>query len=398
MANEAKPTDVVIVGAARTPQGKIKGQLSSFSAADLGAFAITGALKNAGATPKDVEYVIMGQVILAGSGQNPARQAAIKAGIGWDVPAQIVNKVCLSGLTAIIDGARIIRSGEAKVVVAGGQESMTNAPHLLMGSRFGWTYGSFEAVDSLNRDGLIDSFDDITMGALTQKHTDELGIARDAQDAFSARSHQRAHKASTDGSLVDEIVPITVTLRGGEEKILDTDEGIRGDSTPETLGKLRPAFAKEGTITAGNASPLSDGAAATVITSRAHAEAKGWKVLATLGAPGQVAGPDNSLPAQPAHAIEKALKTEGWTVNDLDYIEINEAFASVGIHSNALLGADPEKVNVHGGGIAIGHPVGASGARLAVHLAHTLNKKGSGKAAAALCGGGGQGEALLFWV
>lgn len=393
----SNPNDIVIVGAARTPQGKIKGQLSSFSASDLGAAAITGAITQSGLSPEDIDYVLMGQVILAGAGQNPARQAARKAGIPWSTPAQVVNKVCLSGMTAIIDAARAIRAGDISIAIAGGQESMTNAPHLLMGSRFGWTYGSFEAVDSLNRDGLIDSFDDITMGSLTDGHTEKLGISREAQDAFAARSHQRAAAATAEGVFGEEIVELTVAQRKGEPLVISQDEGIRPDSTQESLAALKPAFVKDGTITAGNASPLSDGAAAVVLTTRAIAEERGLPVLAALGAIGQVAGPDNSLPSQPSHAISSALSKAGWSAEELDLVEINEAFASVGIQSAKDLGLDEDRVNIHGGGIAIGHPVGASGARLVVHLAHELNKRSTGKAAGALCGGGGQGEALLLW-
>jgi acetyl-CoA C-acetyltransferase len=389
-------TDVVIVGAARTPQGKLKGQLSTLSSSDLGAIAVKAALTASGYAPEDVDYVILGQVILAGAGQNPARQTARKAGIPWSVPAQVVNKVCLSGLTAIIDAARMIRAGDAEVVVAGGQESMSQAPHLLLGSRNGWTYGSFEAVDSLNRDGLVDSFDDITMGSLTERHTAKLGITREQQDAFAAASHQRAGAAQAAGVFAAEIAPVTIPQRKGDAIVLTADEGVRPDSTVDSLGGLRPAFAADGTITAGNASPLSDGAAAVILTTRARAEADGREILAVLGAIGQVAGPDNSLPSQPSSAIARALGKAGWEASELDLVEINEAFASVGVQSTIDLGLDPEVVNVHGGGIAIGHPIGASGARLIVHLAHELSRRGGGRAAAALCGGGGQGEALLI--
>lgn len=397
MPQPPNPDDVVIVGAARTPQGKITGQLASLSASDLGAVAVARALESAGVSPEAVEYVVIGQVILAGSGQNPARLTARKAGIPWGVPAQIVNKVCLSGLTAVIDAARIIRAGDAGVVVAGGQESMTQAPHLLLGSRTGWTYGSFEALDSLNRDGLVDSFDDVTMGALTERHTAKLGIGRREQDAVAAASHQRAAAATAAGVFAAEIAAVTVPQRKGEPIVLTADEGVRPSATAESLGALRPAFAEGGTITAGNASPLSDGAAALVLTTRGRAGAEGWPVLATVGAIGQVAGPDNSLPSQPSRAIVKALDRADWAASDLDLIEINEAFASVAVQSTRDLGVSPEIVNPHGGGIAIGHPVGASGARLAVHLAHQLATRGSGRAVAALCGGGGQGEALLLW-
>ena len=390
--------DIVIVGAARTPQGKLKGQLSSFSASDLGAIAIQGALTQSGVSPEQVDYLIMGQVVLAGAGQNPARQAARKAGLPWNMPSEIVNKVCLSGLTAINNAARMLRLGEVKLIIAGGQESMTNAPHLLLGSRFGWSYGSFEAVDSLNHDALIDSFDEVTMGCLTDQHVAPLGITREEQDEFSYQSHHRAAAATEAGVFRAEIAPVTIPQRKGDPVVMTADEGIRADTTVEGLARLKPAFVIDGTITAGSASQLSDGAAAVVLTTRSYAETLGLTVLATLGAAGQVAGPDNSLPSQPSNAIKQALAKQQWESSDLDLVEINEAFAAVGIQSTKDLGLDSERVNVHGGGIAVGHPVGASGARLVVHLAHQLAERGSGsKAAAALCGGGGQGEALLLW-
>ncbi|UGS27844.1 acetyl-CoA C-acetyltransferase [Microbacterium resistens] len=390
------PDDVVIVAAARTPQGRLKGQLAPFTAPELGAFAIRGALAQGGVAPEDVDAVIVGQVLAAGSGQNAARQAAIGAGIGWDVPSHSVNKVCLSGLTAVIDAARMIRTGDATTVVAAGMESMTRAPHLLMGSRDGWAYGSVEVLDHMAYDGLTDAYDRESMGSSTERHNARFEVTREAQDAVAARSHQRAAAATEAGVFDAEIVPVTVPQRKGFPLVLTRDEGIRPETTTETLGGLRPAFAEGGSITAGNSSQISDGASALVVTTRAHAAEHGWPVLATVGASGQTAGPDNSLHAQPARAIEKALEKQGITVEDLDLVEINEAFGAVVARSQSELGLSDDVVNVHGGGIAIGHPIGASGARLAVHLAHELARRGSGTAVAALCGGGGQGEALIL--
>lgn len=394
---EPRPNDVVILSAARTPLGKIKGTLASFSAVQLGTIAVTSALEKSGIGAEAVDTVLFGQVLQAGAGQNPARQTAIGAGIGWNVPATTINKVCLSGLTAVIDAARLIRTGEATVVVAGGQESMTNAPHVLPGSRMGWTYGSIQALDSAAHDGLTDAFDGISMGASTERYTEKLGLTRQAQDEFAARSHQRAGAAAASGVFEDEIAPVTIPQRKGDPLTLSTDEGVRPDSTPEALAGLRPSFADGGTLTAGNSSPLSDGAAALVLTSRSNAERLGLPWLAMVGASGQVAGPDNSLHSQPSRAIDAALRRAGWGVSELDLIEINEAFAAVALQSMADLGLDGEKVNIHGGAIALGHPIGASGARLAGHAAHELARRGSGRAAVALCGGGGQGDALLLY-
>lgn len=393
----ANPNDVVILAGARTPQGRLNGQLSSFTAVELGAKAVKAALEQAGVDAAAVDAVILGQVIQAGAGQNPARQTAIAAGIGWNVPTVTINKVCLSGLAAVSDAARLIRSGEASVVVAGGQESMTRGPHLLPGSRQGWTYGNMQAVDSVAHDGLTDAFDGESMGASTERGNGVLGIDRTAQDEVAAASHQRAAKATADGTFADEITPVTVPQRKGDPLVLTTDEGIRPNTTAESLAGLRPAFAKDGTITAGNSSPLSDGAAALVLTTRAKAEELGLSWLAVVGAPGQVAGPDNSLHSQPSNAIKAALDRAGWTVDDLDFIEINEAFGSVAVQSLKDLGISMDKCNLHGGAIALGHPIGASGARLASHAAHELARRGSGKAAVSLCGGGGQGEALLLY-
>ncbi|MEJ6554515.1 acetyl-CoA C-acetyltransferase [Microbacterium esteraromaticum] len=389
-------SDIVIVAAARTPQGRLKGQLASFTAPQLGALAIRGALEQAAIAPDAVDAVIMGQVLAAGSGQNAARQAAIGAGIGWDVPASSVNKVCLSGLTAIIDAARMIRTGDATTVVAGGMESMTRAPHLLMGSRDGWTYGSVEVLDHMAYDGLTDAYDRESMGASTERHNPRYELTREIQDTVAALSHQRAAAAHDAGVFDAEIVEVSVPQRKGEPIVLTRDEGIRPETTVESLAGLRPAFAEGGTITAGNASQISDGASAVVVTTRENADAQGWPVLAVIGANGQTAGPDNSLQAQPARAIERALEKQGLTADELDLVEINEAFGAVVARSQQELGLSSDIVNVHGGGIAIGHPIGASGTRLVVHLAHELAKRGSGTAVAALCGGGGQGEALIL--
>ena len=388
--------DVVIVAAARTPQGRLKGQLASLTAPQLGALAIKGALEKGGISASAVDAVLVGQVLAAGSGQNPARQAAIGAGIGWDVHAGSVNKVCLSGLTAVIDGARMLRLGDATVVVAAGMESMTRAPHLLMGSRDGWSYGSVEVLDHLAYDGLTDVYDRESMGASTERHNGPLGITREAQDAVAARSHQRAAAAAETGLFEAEIVPVEIPQRRGEPVVLTRDEGVRPETTAETLAGLRPAFAEGGTITAGNASQISDGASAVVLTTRSHADENGWNVLAAVGASGQVAGPDNSLHAQPARAIEKALAKQGIGTDDLDLVEINEAFAAVVVRSQEELGLPDEIVNPHGGGIALGHPIGASGNRLVVHAVHELVRRGSGTAVVALCGGGGQGDALIL--
>jgi acetyl-CoA C-acetyltransferase len=390
------PRDAVIISGARTPFGRLQGQLAGFSAVELGAAAIAGALDKARVPAADIQAVIMGHVVQAGCGQNPARQSAIAAGIGWDVPAVTVNKVCLSGLAAITDAARMIRLGEADVVVAGGQESMTNAPHLLPGSRKGWNYGSFSAIDSVAHDGLTDAFDGNSMGVSTETKNAELGIERLAQDEVAAASHTRAAAAQTSGVFDEEIVALHVPQRKGEPVAVTQDEGIRPTTSTDTLAGLRPAFAQDGTITAGNSSPLSDGAAAVVVASRAYAEEHGLEVLAVIGAPGQVAGPDNTLHSQPSHAIQDALAKEGWSTPELDFIEINEAFGAVACQSLKDLDYPLEKTNLHGGAIALGHPIGASGARLALHAARELKRRGGGKAAVSLCGGGGQGEALLL--
>jgi acetyl-CoA C-acetyltransferase len=388
--------DVVIVAAARTPQGRLKGQLAPLTAVQLGSAAIRGALAQGGIPAEAVDAVLVGQVLAAGAGQNPARQAAVGAGIGWEVHAGSVNKVCLSGLTAIIDGARMLAVGDASVVVAAGMESMTRAPHLLMGSRDGWTYGSIEVLDHMAYDGLTDAYDRESMGASTERHNGRLEVTREAQDAVAARSHQRAAQAQSEGLFDAEIVPVEIPQRKGEPVVVTRDEGVRPETTVETLSRLRPAFAEGGSITAGNSSQISDGASAVVLTRRSHADENGWPVLAVVGASGQVAGPDNSLHSQPARAIEKALAKQGIAASDLDLVEINEAFGAVVARSQAELGLSDEIVNPHGGGIAIGHPIGASGNRLVVHAVHELVRRGGGTAAVALCGGGGQGDALIL--
>jgi acetyl-CoA C-acetyltransferase len=394
----SEPRQPVIVGGARTPVGRLLGSLASKSASELGGVAIAGALERAGVRPDQVDYVIMGQVLPAGAGQIPARQAAVAAGIPMTVPAVTINKVCLSGLDAIALAAQAIRLGEHDVVVAGGMESMTRAPHLLPNSRAGYKYGPFEVVDSMALDGLTDAFDHLSMGESTENSGRKLGISRAEQDEFAARSHQRAAAAVKDGLFAAEIVGVPVPQRGGEPLLVTEDEGIRANTTVESLAKLRPAFAKDGTITAGSSSPISDGAAAAVVTSAEFAERAGLTILAEIGAHGNVAGPDNSLHSQPSHAISQALARAGREVADLDLIEINEAFSIVAIQSMRDLGVNPDIVNVNGGAIAIGHPIGASGCRIALHLVYELRRRGGGLGAAALCGGGGQGEALLFQV
>jgi acetyl-CoA C-acetyltransferase len=375
------------------------GSLKDFSAAQLGGFAIKSALERSGVTPDQVQYVIMGQVLTAGAGQIPARQAAVNAGIGMEVPALTVNKVCLSGLNAIALADQLIRAGEVDIVVAGGQESMTQAPHLLPKSRSGFNYGDVTMIDHMAYDGLHDSFDQVSMGASTEKHNTRHQLTREEQDEFAAQSHQRAGRAAENGLFAEEITPISVPQRKGDPVTVDADEGIRPDTTAEGLGKLRPAFSADGTITAGSSSPITDGAAAVVVMSKAKAEELGLSWIAEIGAQGMVAGPeDSSLHEQPANAVLVACRKEGIEPADLDVIEINEAFAAVGVVSTRKLGVDPERVNPNGGAIALGHPIGASGARLALHLALELKRRGGGIGAAALCGGGGQGDALILRV
>jgi acetyl-CoA C-acetyltransferase len=388
----------VIVAGARTPMGRLLGSLKDFSATDLGGVAIKGALEKAGVRPDQVDYVIMGQVLQAGAGQIPARQAAVKAGIPMNVPALTINKVCLSGLDAIALADQLIRAGEFDVVVAGGMESMTQAPHFLPKSREGVKFGDVRLVDHMSYDGLWDVFTTQAMGALTEACNAELGISREDQDAFSARSHQRAAEAWKNGLFDDEVVPVEIPQRKGDPVQFKDDEGIRADTTAEGLGKLRPAFDKNGTITAGSSSQISDGAAAVVVMSKAKAEELGLTWLAEIGAHGVVAGPDSTLQSQPSAAITKACAKEGISPADLDLVEINEAFASVGIESMRDLDLSEDKVNVNGGAIALGHPIGMSGARIALHLALELQRRGGGVGAAALCGGGGQGDALIVRV
>ncbi|MFB7376806.1 acetyl-CoA C-acetyltransferase [Kitasatospora purpeofusca] len=391
-------TTSVIVAGARTPMGRLLGSLKGFSGAELGAFAIKAALERAGITGDQVQYVIMGQVLQAGAGQIPARQAAVKAGIPLDVPALTINKVCLSGLDAIALADQLIRAGEFDIVVAGGQESMTNAPHLLPKSREGYKYGAIELLDAMAHDGLTDAYENIPMGESTEKHNTRLGIPREVQDEIAAASHQRAAKAQADGIFDAEIVPVEIPQRKGEPVVFGQDEGIRADTTVEGLARLRPAFTKDGTITAGTSSQISDGAAAVVVMSRAKAEELGLSWIAEIGAHGNVAGPDNSLQSQPSNAIKHAVAKEGIAVEDLDLIEINEAFAAVAHQSTKDLGVSSEIVNVNGGAIALGHPIGMSGARVVLHLALELKRRGGGIGAAALCGGGGQGDALIVRV
>ncbi|WP_137725167.1 acetyl-CoA C-acetyltransferase [Prescottella subtropica] len=392
-------TTSVIVAGARTPVGRLLGSLKDLSGSDLGGIAIKGALEKGGVAPEQVEYVIMGQVLTAGAGQIPARQAAVAAGIPMDVPALTVNKVCLSGINAIAMADQLIRAGEFDVVVAGGMESMSRSPHLLEKSREGFKYGDVAMRDHMAFDGLYDIFTDQPMGNLTESanHGDRF-VSREEQDAFSAASHQQAARAWKDGLFADEVVSVSVPQRRGEPVVVTTDEGIRADTTAETLAKLRPSFSKDGSVTAGNASQISDGAAAVVVMSKTKAEALGLEWIAEIGAAGVVAGPDSTLQSQPANAIVKACTREGIDPKDLDLVEINEAFAAVGIASTRELGIDPAKVNVNGGAIAIGHPLGMSGARIVLHLALELQRRGGGIGAASLCGGGGQGDALIVRV
>ena len=389
----------VIVAGARTPIGRLLGGLKSFSAADLGGIAIKGALEKAGVTGEQVDYLIMGQVILAGAGQNPARAAGIAGGLPASVPSITINKVCLSGLNAIATADQMIRAGEADVIVAGGMESMTNAPHLLPKSREGFKYGDTSLVDSMAYDALFDQATQQAMGGLTEScnaATDKF--TREEQDAFAAASHQKAAEAWKNGVFDDEVVPVSIPQRKGDPVVVSADEGVRGETTAESLGALRPAFAKDGTITAGTSSQISDGACAVVVMSKAKAEELGLEWLAEIGAHGMVAGPDSTLQLQPANATAKACAKEGIEPSSLDLVEFNEAFAAVGIASARALGLPDEKVNVNGGAIALGHPVGMSGARVVLHLALELKRRGGGTGAAALCGGGGQGDALIVRV
>ncbi len=385
----------VICSIARTPIGRFSGVYSPLSAVDLGAVAIRGALDRAGLEPGQVNEVLFGHVIQAGQGQITSRQAAVRAGIPMTVPSTTINKVCLSGMTAIQEAANHIRLGESTFVVAGGMESMTNAPYLLPNARTGFRIGDTTAVDAMTHDGLFCSFDSCMMGETSDLKNGDLSIGRDEQDRWSEESHVRAVEATDSGLFEREIVTVTVPVRKGEPLIVTQDEGIRRETTMETLGKLRPAFNAGGTITAGNASQISDGAAAVVVADRDAAEAAGLPILAEIVAYGQVAGPDATLHERPAEAINVALKRAGLEVDDIDLFEINEAFASVAMYSAHMLGVNHSKVNIHGGAVALGHPLGATGARLIVTLISALQTTGGTLGAAALCGGGGQGDALI---
>ena len=389
-------TTSVIVAGARTPIGRLMGALQDFSGTDLGAIAVRGALEKAGIPADLVEYVIMGQVLTAGAGQMPARQTAVAAGISWDVPALSINKMCLSGIDSIALADQLIRAGEFDVVVAGGQESMSRAPHLLMDSRAGYKYGDVTVRDHMAYDGLHDVFTDQPMGALTELRNDQDKFTRLEQDEFAAGSHQKAAAAWKDGVFADEVVSVRIPQRKGDDLEFNEDEGIRANTTAESLAGLKPAFRKDGTITAGSASQISDGGCAVVVMNKAKAEALGLTWLCEIGAHGNVAGPDSTLQSQPANAIKKAMAREGISVDQLDVLEINEAFAAVALASTRELGVDPDKVNRSGGAIAMGHPIGMSGARITLHAALELARKGSGYAAAALCGAGGQGDALIL--
>jgi len=391
--------NAVVLGGARTPIGKLSGSLASLPATRLGALAISGALARAGVAPEDVDYVFMGHVLQAGAGQITARQAAVGAGIPMTVPATTVNKVCLSGLNTIYLANQLIAAGEAEIVVAGGMESMTNAPYLLPGARAGLRMGDATVVDSMLYDGLFCAFDRMAMGESTERYrTGRSAITRQRQDAFAAASHERATAATKEGRLAEEIVGVEVPARRGDPVTVETDEGIRPGTTPETLAKLRGAFAEGGTITAGNASQISDGAAAVVVASPAAAERLGARPLGRILGYGQVAGPDTSLLSQPSHAAQAALERAGLGVGDVDLFEINEAFAAVALASMDDLSIPADIVNVNGGAIALGHPIGASGTRLALTLLLELGRRGGGTGVAALCGGGGQGDALLVRV
>ncbi|AOS62312.1 acetyl-CoA C-acetyltransferase [Actinoalloteichus hymeniacidonis] len=391
-------TGSVIVAGARTPIGRLLGSLKDFSAAALGGIAVKSALERASVAPDQVDYVIMGQVLTAGAGQIPARQAAAAAGIPMTVPALTVNKVCLSGLNAIALADQLIRAGECEIVVAGGQESMSQAPHLLPGSRTGHKFGDVTLVDHMSHDGLFCAFDQVAMGLSTERHNARHELTRAEQDAFAARSHQAADAAVQRGVFAEEITPVSVPQRKGDPILFETDEGVRAGTTVESLGRLRPAFTPDGTITAGSSSQISDGAAAVVVMSRAKAEELGLEWIAEIGAHGMVAGPDASLQEQPSNAIAAACAKAGLAPADLDLVEINEAFAAVGVVSSKALGVPEDRVNVNGGAIALGHPIGMSGARLVLHLALELRRRGGGVGAAGLCGGGGQGDALLLRV
>ena len=389
----------VILGGARTPIGKMSGAFASMAATDLGGAAIAGALAKAGVSPDQVDYVYMGQVIQAGAGQITARQAAVNAGIPMNVPASTVNKVCLSGLNTIYLADQMIQAGDADIVVAGGMESMTNAPYVMPDARAGMRMGDKKVIDSMMHDALFCAFDEVAMGLGTERYAAACSMERGPQDELSAQSHQRAAAAIEAGKFADEIVPVEVPQRRGDPVVVDTDEGVRGETTAESLGKLRPAFDKEGNVTAGNASQISDGGSAVVVCSAEKAAELGLTPLGEIVGYGQVAGPDSaSLLTQPAAAIQQALEKAGLSTTDVDLWELNEAFAAVGLASMDQLGIDDSNVNVNGGAIALGHPVGVSGNRLALTIMHELKRRGGGLGAAGLCGGGGQGDAILLRV
>lgn len=385
----------VILSGARTPIGKLSGSLAGFSGTDLGALAIKAALERAGVSPEDVDYVFMGQVLTAGAGQMTARQAANSAGIPLTVPATTIGKVCLSGINSIMMADLLIQSGQADIVVAGGMESMTNAPYLLPNARAGMRLGDGKVVDSMMFDGLFCAIDQIAMGGGTEKYAATAGISRDSQDDLAYKSHERAARAQKDGLFENEIVNVEIPQRKGDPVLFSIDEGVRGETTVESLSKLRPAFDKAGNITAGNASQISDGGAAVIVASKAAAERIGGTPLGEIVGNGQVAGPDPSLLTQPARAIKAALDQAGKSVSDIDLFELNEAFAAVGIASMEDLGITDEITNVNGGAISLGHPIGMSGTRIVITLLNELARRGGGMGAAALCGGGGQGDALL---
>ncbi len=389
-------SDPVVVGYARTPIGRFQGALAPLSAVELGGLAIRAALERAGVAPDRVDSVVMGHVVQAGQGQITARQAARRADIPMTVPALTVNKVCLSGMSAIAHAWRLVRTGEAGVVVAGGMESMTNTPHVLPGARGGYRMGNGELVDALIHDGLWCAFEGMPMGAASDRRNAEHGISRTAQDEWSAASHERAAAAQKDGRFAGEVVPVEVPQRKGDRLVVDTDEGVRPGTTVEALARLRPAFSADGTITAGNASQVSDGASAVVVTSADTAAELGLEPLARILAYGEVAGPDPGLHHQPAAAIRRASERLGADPGGYDLYEMNEAFAAVALHSAGLLGVPTDRVNVNGGAVALGHPIGSSGARIAITLLHELRRRGGGRGAAALCGGGGQGDALIL--
>jgi acetyl-CoA C-acetyltransferase len=388
----------VVLGGARTPIGKLQGAFAGFSAADLGAKAIAGALNRAGVTPDTVDYIIMGQVLQAGAGQNPARPAATKAGIPMTVPSMTINKVCLSGIQSLALASNMLRLGEAQVVVAGGQESMTQAPYLLPGARAGYRFGDATLVDSMSYDGLFCAFDKKAMGEATDCYNERFAFGRTEQDEWAARSHQLAAAAQKNGLFADEIIPVEVPQRRGDPLTVDTDEGVRADTTAETLGKLRPAFLKDGTITAGNASQISDGACALVLTTDEQAAALGVTPIAEIVSHGQIAGEDPSLHTMPSGAIRKAAEKAGISIDDIDLFELNEAFAAVVLAAIEDMGIDAAKVNVNGGAVALGHPIGMSGARIVLTAINELRRRGGGLAAAGICGGGGQGDAMIVRV